>query len=140
MMKQSTKTIILLPFSALPIFLNINWIATDAFHQQLCCRYRRRHLAIGGLWEDCMYRSNRYAHFKSSKDDGDFNVKFSLKDEERVEVGSEKYLKGFLSSPIQDETVTERGSGLEQALKLGGGITLILVVLVVGFLASNGLI
>jgi hypothetical protein len=49
-------------------------------------------------------------------------------------------LKGFVSSPIQDETVAERGSGLEQALKLGGGVSLVLVALVVAFLASNGLI
>lgn len=59
---------------------------------------------------------------------------------EKVEVGSKEYLEGFLSSPIQDETVAERGSGLEQALKLGGGVTIVLVLLVVGFLASNGLL
>ena len=60
--------------------------------------------------------------------------------EEQVAVGTQEYYKGFLSSPIQDETVAERGSGLEQALKLGGGVIVVLVVLVVGFLASNGLI
>ena len=60
--------------------------------------------------------------------------------EEQVAVGTQEYYKGFLSSPIQDETVAERGSGLEQALKLGGGVIVVLIVLVVGFLASNGLI
>ena len=60
--------------------------------------------------------------------------------EEQVALGTQEYYKGFLSSPIQDETVAERGSGLEQALKLGGGVIVVLVVLVVGFLASNGLI
>lgn len=59
---------------------------------------------------------------------------------EMVEVGSKEYLEGFLSSPIQDKTVAERGSGLEQALKLGGGVTIVLVLLVVGFFASNGLL
>ena len=60
--------------------------------------------------------------------------------DDKVEVGSKEYLKGFVSSPIKDETVAERGSGLEQALKLGGGVSLILIALVVAFLASNGLI
>ena len=60
--------------------------------------------------------------------------------EEQVALGTQEYYKGFLSSPIQDETVAERGSGLEQALKLGGGVVVVLIVLVVGFLASNGLI
>ena len=58
----------------------------------------------------------------------------------QVEVGTKEYYGGFLSSPIQDETVAERGSGLEQALKLGGGVVVVLVVLVLGFMASNGLI
>lgn len=61
-------------------------------------------------------------------------------EEEKVEVGTKEYYDGFLSSPIQDETVAERGSGLEQALKLGGGFALVLAVLFVGFMASNGLL
>lgn len=60
--------------------------------------------------------------------------------EEQVEVGTKEYYNGFLSSPIQDETVAERGSGLEQALKLGGGVILVLIALVAGFMASNGLL
>jgi len=67
-------------------------------------------------------------------DDGD------EKEGQPVEVGSKEYYSGFLSSPIQDETVAERGSGLEQALKLGGGVVLVLVVLLGGFMASNGLL
>lgn len=62
------------------------------------------------------------------------------KAEDQVEVRTKDYYSGFLSSPIQDETVAERGSGLEQALKLGGGVVVVLVVLVAGFLVSNGLI
>jgi len=61
-------------------------------------------------------------------------------DDEVVEVGTKEYYSGFLSSPIQDETVAERGTGLEQALKLAGGVVLLLVVLVAGFMASNGLL
>mmetsp|Transcript_14418 Transcript_14418/g.33165 ORF Transcript_14418/g.33165 Transcript_14418/m.33165 type:complete len:135 (-) Transcript_14418:1595-1999(-) len=64
----------------------------------------------------------------------------ATKTEDEVEVGSKDYYGGFLSSPIQDETVAERGSGLEQALKLGGGAVVVLVALVVGFMASNGLL
>ena len=60
--------------------------------------------------------------------------------EGKVEVGSKEYLDGFLSSPIQDDSVAERGSGLEQALKLGGGVAAILVALFLGFMASNGLL
>jgi hypothetical protein len=57
-----------------------------------------------------------------------------------VEVGTKEYLEGFITSPIQDEVVTQRGSGLEQALKLGGSVTAVLVVLILGFMSSNGLI
>ena len=65
---------------------------------------------------------------------------FDAPEDTEVEVGSKDYYDGFLSSPIQDETVAERGSGLEQALKLGGGFAAVLAVLFVGFMASNGLI
>lgn len=72
-------------------------------------------------------------------DDDDTNGQ-AAKTEEQVEVGTKEYYDGFLSSPILDETVAERGSGLEQALKLGGGVVLVLIVLVAGFMASNGLL
>ena len=61
-------------------------------------------------------------------------------DNEKVQVGSKEYLGGFLSSPIQDESVAERGSGLEQALKLGGSVTVVLLALFLGFMAANGLL
>lgn len=64
----------------------------------------------------------------------------AAEDDEKVEVGSKEYLEGFLSSPIQDESVAERGSGLEQALKLGGFFAIGLAVLFLGFMASNGLL
>lgn len=59
-----------------------------------------------------------------------------------TKVGSKEYYEGFLKSDLRDDSVntSERGDGLEQALKLGlytGGF---LVLLVVGFLTSNGLL
>jgi hypothetical protein len=68
---------------------------------------------------------------------------FGTKDdsEEKVRVGSKEYLEGFLSSPIQDSTVPgERGNGLEQAVKLGGGAAVVLAILVFVFMSSNGLL
>jgi len=76
---------------------------------------------------------------KQQDNDDDTNIQTG-ETEEQVEVGTKEYYSGFLSSPVKDETVAERGSGLEQALKLGGGVALILIVLVAGFLASNGII
>ena len=64
----------------------------------------------------------------------------SSKKEDKVEIGSKEYLEGFVSSPIEDSVVQERGSGLEQSLKLAGGVTIVLAAMVVGFMASNGLL
>jgi hypothetical protein len=61
-------------------------------------------------------------------------------EKEEVELRSKEYLEGFLSSPIQDESVQERGGGLEQGLKLAGSATIILGALFLGFMASNGLL
>jgi hypothetical protein len=61
-------------------------------------------------------------------------------DEKNVEVGSKEYLEGFISSPIQDESVSERGGGLEQAIKLSTGVAVVLVALFLGFMASNDLL
>ncbi|KAK3271200.1 hypothetical protein CYMTET_20438 [Cymbomonas tetramitiformis] len=57
-------------------------------------------------------------------------------------VGSKEYYKGFLSSPISDPTVVSsaRGDGTEQALKLAGQVTAVMVALFLGFMVSNGLI
>jgi hypothetical protein len=60
--------------------------------------------------------------------------------EDKVEVGSREYLEGFISSPLQDESVAARGSGLEQAFKLAAGCTVVLGALFVGFMASNGIL
>ena len=68
--------------------------------------------------------------------------KSSTEEEETsvVPVGSKSYYKGFLASPVVDNTVAERGAGIEQAVKLGGVVTVSLGILVVGFMASNGLL
>ena len=69
-------------------------------------------------------------------------IKPEKKDEvAEVEVGSSDYYKGFLETPI-DEFDAERdpNGGLDQALKLGGGATVVLGALFLGFMASNGLL
>ena len=61
---------------------------------------------------------------------------------EDVKVGSSEYYKGFVSSRI-DEEPEERITGdavLGPTLKLAGQVTVVLAVLTIGFLASNGLI
>jgi hypothetical protein len=65
---------------------------------------------------------------------------FAADKEDKVQVGSKEYLEGFISSPIQDETVPERGTGLEQALKLAGAFSIALVALFIAFMVSNGLL
>ncbi|KAL1515133.1 hypothetical protein AB1Y20_004194 [Prymnesium parvum] len=54
----------------------------------------------------------------------------------RTQVGTKTYYEGFLSSPLEES----RGDGTEQALKLGLATTGVVGVLLVGFLASNGLV
>mmetsp|Transcript_19230 Transcript_19230/g.24769 ORF Transcript_19230/g.24769 Transcript_19230/m.24769 type:complete len:122 (+) Transcript_19230:174-539(+) len=61
-------------------------------------------------------------------------------EKDKVQVGSREYMDGFLSSPIQDNSGTERGDGVEQAIKLGGSVAAILTLLFFGFMGSNGLI
>jgi len=68
------------------------------------------------------------------------NNKNDIDDNKVVQVGSKEYLQGFLLSPIEGKTTSERGSGLEQALKLGGSVALGLSLLFLGFMASNGLL
>lgn len=61
---------------------------------------------------------------------------------EDVKVGSSAYYKGFVSRKI-DEEPEERITGdavLGPTLKLAGQVTVVLAVLTIGFLASNGLI
>lgn len=60
-----------------------------------------------------------------------------------------EYYKGFLSSPIVNDDnrklplrennnkSSTRGDGIEQALKLGGGVSVLLLLLILAFLKSN---
>ena len=57
--------------------------------------------------------------------------------EEETKVGSVEYYKGFFESPVDDNALEGRGDGLDQALKLGGTVGIVLVVLAVAFLKSN---
>ena len=63
-------------------------------------------------------------------------------DEEKTEVGSKAYYKGFISSPLDDPTIatSERGDGTKQAISMALYTAGILAVLFLGFLKSNGLI
>ena len=83
------------------------------------------------------FEDNHKENEKSGNSDRDAN---DDKDDNTVKVGSKEYLEGFLSSPIQDDSVAKRGNGLEQALKLGGSVAAGLVVLLLVFMASNGLL
>ncbi len=59
-----------------------------------------------------------------------------------MKVGSSEYYKGFVSRQINEEP-EERITGdavLGPTLKLAGQVTVVLAVLTIGFLASNGLI
>jgi hypothetical protein len=65
-----------------------------------------------------------------------------------VKLGSKEYLEGFIRSPILPDSSSStsrqhessRASGMEQSLKLAGSVTVALVVLLLGFMVSNGLI
>jgi len=57
-----------------------------------------------------------------------------------VSTGSTAYYKGFLESPVSEDALADRGDGLEQAAKLGGGAAALLALGVLGFMASNGLL
>ena len=61
---------------------------------------------------------------------------------ENVKVGSSEYYKGFVSRKV-DEEPEARITGdavLRPTIKLAGQVTVVLVLLTVGFLASNGII
>ena len=57
-------------------------------------------------------------------------------------VGSKEYYRGFFNSYLIDESVnsSERGNGLEQALKLGSGAAAFLTLLTLLFMKSNGIV
>jgi hypothetical protein len=107
--------------------LGFLWTAGSAFHVSY------GHGQLLPVLSSTGRDGSRVRHWSQRGDDSDEPSPIA------VEVGTKEYLKGFISSPLQDKTVQERGSGLEQALKLGGLTTAVLLMLVFGFMASNGL-
>jgi len=66
----------------------------------------------------------------------------SEESKKKVAVGSSEYYKGFLGRSLNEEPA-ERVSGdaiLGPTFKFVGGFSIILVMLTLGFLASNGLV
>ncbi|KAL3805566.1 hypothetical protein HJC23_005810 [Cyclotella cryptica] len=62
--------------------------------------------------------------------------------QDKVAVGSSEYYQGFISRSVNDEPV-ERITGdaiLGPTLKFVGGVSVVLVLLTLAFLASNGII
>ena len=63
-------------------------------------------------------------------------------DNDEVEIGSKEYIQGMMSRSVEEEPV-ERVTGdkvLGPTLRLAGGVTGVLVALVLAFLLSNGII
>ena len=85
---------------------------------------------------------------RSTANDGENDAEESRSDYDDAQVttvGSIAYYKGFLESPLipaavesEQEGDAFRQEGLEQAIKLGGSATVVLGVLFLGFMASNG--
>lgn len=62
--------------------------------------------------------------------------------EDKMAVGSSEYFRGFISRSVNDEPL-ERVTGdaiLGPTLKFVGGVSVVLVLLTLAFLASNGII
>ena len=79
---------------------------------------------------------------KPSASDVVVNMAEGDSNDENVKVGSSEYYKGFVSRKV-DEEPEARITGdavLGPTLKLAGQVTVVLVLLTVGFLASNGII
>ncbi len=79
-----------------------------------------------------MKKSSTAANKKEEEDEG----------ENLTSVGSSEYYKGFITRSAKDEPI-ERVTGdaiLGPTLKFAGGVSFILVALVVVFLGSNGLL
>lgn len=59
---------------------------------------------------------------------------------ELTKVGSKAYYDGFFTQPVDASVTEERGDGTEQALKFAASSFGVIAVLLLGFLASNGLL
>jgi hypothetical protein len=123
---------VVFPIATLLAQITLFWNASSAGAFLLSPRKPGLFSPAGMLGDGWLPVRTRTVVFEKETGDGD----------EKVQVRSKEYLEGFISSPIQDtgSTVQERGTGLEQALKLGGSVTIGLVLLFVGFMSSNGLL
>jgi len=57
-----------------------------------------------------------------------------------TKVGSKDYYKGFFTQPIDERVTVQRGDGTEQAIKFAASSFAVIAALLLGFLASNGLL
>ena len=60
--------------------------------------------------------------------------------EEMTKVGSKAYYEGFFTQPIDESVTAERGDGTEQAIKFAASSFVVIALLFLGFMASNGLL
>ena len=60
--------------------------------------------------------------------------------EQMTKVGSKAYYQGFLTQPVDENVTRERGDGTEQAVKFAASSFVVISFLLLGFMASNGLI
>lgn len=71
-----------------------------------------------------------------------FETSLQAEDEEKYKVGSTEYIQGMLSRPIDQESA-ERVSGdklLGPTIKLAAQVSLVLILLTLGFFYSNGML
>lgn len=103
-----------------------------------------------------MNENDEAAAEHDNKTDGGEPLPSLPRQKDLTTVGSQAYYRGFLESPLRDpaprgstgdssgvtefDVDTAPQDGLEQALKLSGGASVLLGVMLLAFLASNGLI
>lgn len=78
----------------------------------------------------------------STKDENESASNREGDSDDVVQVGTKEYYKGFISRSVDEEPI-ERVTGdavLGPTMKFVGGFTVILAALLLGFLASNGII
>lgn len=107
----------------------------------IACGFKHSHCLFGNRLTANCNRINFRLRSSKNSDNKD--------DKQLTEIGSKDYYKGFFSSPLVEQPGTSadnrartssRGDGVEQAIKLGGGVAVVLTLLTIVFLASNGLI
>ena len=59
---------------------------------------------------------------------------------EMTKVGSKAYYEGFFTQPVDENVTAERGDGTEQAIKFAASSLVVIAILFLGFMVSNGLL